>query len=261
MYSFSNICSGSWFVILNVWRLKKQYFYCAIALHLALGFLPLLSVWAMQELVNEVILIAQPGHGYATALTILSFQMLIILSAYILQFLSQLNDQKLENLLGLVLKKQIFSKIMNLPYSTFEDPSFYDQNQRIINTHFQIVSMIKTIMSLGSTIITVVSLVGYITHIHWGLLIIIFVFTIPILLIHIRFGNKRYVLTRFLTPYQRREMSISDLLSQRDSLKEIRLFGLGSHLIEKWSAFYKRSAQEKYKFPHRCQIFMKSVCI
>ncbi|MFL1676862.1 ABC transporter ATP-binding protein [Paenibacillus dendritiformis] len=92
-----------------------------------------------------------------------------------------------------------------------------------------------------------VSLVGYITHIHWGLLIIIFVFTIPILLIHIRFGNKRYVLTRFLTPYQRREMYISDLLRQRDSLKEIRLFGLSSHLIEKWSAFYKRSAQEKYK--------------
>ncbi len=45
--------------------------------------------------------------------------MVIILSAYILQFLSQLNDQKLENLLGLVLKKQIFRKIMNLPYSTF----------------------------------------------------------------------------------------------------------------------------------------------
>ncbi|BFH27639.1 ABC transporter [Paenibacillus dendritiformis] len=246
MYSFSNIWHGSRFAILYIWRLHKPYFYVSIALHLALGLLPLLSVWTMQELVNEVILIAQPGHGFATALSILSFQMVIILSAYILQFFSQLNDQKLENLLGLVLKKQIFGKIMNLPYSTFEDPSFYDQNQRIINSHFQIVSMVKTIMSLGSTIVTVLSLVGYITNIHWGLLVIIFVFSIPILMIHIRFGNKRYVLTRFLTPYHRREMYISDLLSQRDSLKEIRLFGLGSHLIEKWSSFYKRSAQEKY---------------
>lgn len=246
MYSFLPIWRGSGFALLYIWRLNKPYFYISITLHLALGLLPLLSVWTMQELVNEVILIAQPGHGFATALSILCFQMVIILSAYILQFLSQLNDQKLENLLGLVLKKQIFRKIMNLPYSTFEDPSFYDQNQRIINSHFQIVSMVKAIMSLGSTIITVVSLVGYITHIHWGLLVIIFLFSIPILMIHIRFGNKRYALTRFLTPYHRREMYISDLLTQRDSLKEIRLFGLGSHLIEKWSSFYKRSAQEKY---------------
>lgn len=247
MYSFSNIWRDSGFALLYIWRLNKPYFYVSITLHLVLGLLPLLSVWTMQELVNEVILIAQPGHGFATALAILSFQMVIILSAYILQFLSQLNDQKLENLLGLVLKKQIFHKIMNLPYSTFEDPSFYDQNQRIINSHFQILSMVKAIMSLGSTIITVVSLVGYITNIHWGLLVIIFLFSIPILMIHIRFGNKRYALTRFLTPYHRREMYISDLLSQRDSLKEIRLFGLGSHLIEIWASFYKRSAQEKYK--------------
>lgn len=246
MHSFSNIWNSSRFAILYIWRLHRPYFYVSVALYLALGFLPLLSVWTMQELVNEVVFIAQPGHGFARALSMLSFQMVIILSAYILQFFSQLNDQKLENQLGLVLKKQIFGKIMNLPYPAFEDPSFYDQNQRIINSHFQIVSLVKTILSLGSTIITVLSLVGYITNIHWGLLVIIFVFSIPILMIHIRFGNKRYALTRFLTPYQRREMYISDLLSQRDSLKEIRLFGLGPHLIDKWSSFYKRSAQEKY---------------
>lgn len=251
MYSVRNILTGAIFVTKYIWKFNKPYFYYSIAIHVILGVLPLLSVWTMQELVNEIILITQSQKGFSHALTILSLQMLVIISAYILQLLSQMNDQKLENVLGLALKKQIFSKIINLPYSTFEDPSFYDQNQRIINSHLQLVSMVKTILTLVTSVITVVSLVGYIANVHWGLLVIVFLFSIPILLINIHFGNKRYILARFLTPYQRREMYISDLLSQRDSLKEIRLFGLGPHLIEQWSAFYRLSAQEKYNLLKR----------
>ncbi len=95
---------------------------------------------------------------------------------------------------------------------------FYDQNQRIINSHFQIVSMVKAINNVHhhvsrSTIITVVSLVGYVTHIHWGLLVIIFLFSITILLIISVSAIKDMRSLDFLTPYHRREMYISDLLS------------------------------------------------
>ncbi|SDF71397.1 ATP-binding cassette, subfamily B [Fontibacillus panacisegetis] len=247
MESFKVLARGAVYSLITVWSINKTFLLKSIFISVALGLIPFISVWLMQELVNEVITVIQEGKSYEKAILYLICQMTIIILAFILQLLSQLSVQKLENIAGLVLKKAVLTKITKLPLLTFEDPAFYDKNLRVINSHSYIVSMVKDLFSLGSYIITVLSLVIYLANIHWFLILIVFIFSIPILLIDINFGNKRYNLTQFLTPHHRRELYITDLLNQRDSVKEVRLFGLGFYLIEQWSFYFKLNAQEKYK--------------
>lgn len=46
-------------------------------------------------------------------------------------------------------------------------------------------------------------------------------------------------------------MYVSDLVAQRDSLKEVRLYGIGNYLLQKWRGHYVKSADEKYNLLKR----------
>ena len=120
-----------------------------------------------------------------------------------------------------------------------------------MNSHQHVLSMVRSIFTMMSALITVVSLLIYMIGIHWGLAVILFLFTLPVLWIELFFGGARYRLNRLLTANDRREMYVSDLVAQRDSLKEVRLYGIGDYLLQKWRGHYIKSADEKYNLLKR----------
>ncbi|AOZ89050.1 ABC transporter ATP-binding protein [Bacillus xiamenensis] len=239
------------YAISYTWKKSRSYLLLTLLIQVIVGFMPLASVWIIQTLINEIILFMTSSGDIQKVLWLFGLQMVIVILGYGLQFILQLSQQRATNLIGLNLKGELLQKAIRLPFITFEHPSFYNESQRVMNSHQHVLSMVRSIFTIMSALITVVSLLIYMVGIHWGLAAILFVFTLPVLWIELFFGGARYRLNRLLTANDRREMYVSDLVAQRDSLKEIRLYGIGNYLLQKWKGHYVKSADEKYKLLKR----------
>ncbi|TYS33119.1 ABC transporter ATP-binding protein [Bacillus pumilus] len=239
------------YAISYTWNRSRSYLLLTLFIQVIVGFMPLASVWIIQTLINEIILFMNSSGDIQKVLWLFGLQMAIVVLGYGLQFILQLSQQKATNLIGLHLKGELLQKAIRLPYITFEHPSFYNESQRVMNSHQHVLSMVRSIFTIMSALITVVSLLIYMVGIHWGLAVILILFTLPVLWIELFFGGARYQLNRMLTANDRREMYVSDLVAQRDSLKEIRLYGIGNYLLQKWRGHYVKSADEKYKLLKR----------
>ncbi|MGA3882412.1 ABC transporter ATP-binding protein, partial [Bacillus pumilus] len=68
-------------------------------------------------------------------LRLFGLQMVIVILGYGLHFILQLSQQKATNLIGLHLKGELLQQAIKLPYITFENPSFYNESQRVLNSH------------------------------------------------------------------------------------------------------------------------------
>lgn len=239
------------YAISYTWKRSRSYLLLTLFIQVIVGFMPLASVWIIQTLINEIILFMTSSGDIQKVLWLFGLQMVIVVLGYGLQFILQLSQQKATNLIGLHLKGELLQKAIRLPYITFEHPSFYNESQRVMNSHQHVLSMVRSIFTIMSALITVVSLLIYMIGIHWGLAVILILCTLPVLWIELFFGGARYQLNRMLTANDRREMYVSDLVAQRDSLKEIRLYGIGDYLLQKWKGHYVKSADEKYKLLKR----------
>ncbi|MGM5471603.1 ABC transporter ATP-binding protein [Bacillus pumilus] len=239
------------YAISYTWKRSRSYLLLTLFIQVIVGFMPLASVWIIQTLINEIILFMTSSGDIQKVLWLFGLQMVIVVLGYGLQFILQLSQQKATNLIGLHLKGELLQKAIRLPYITFEHPSFYNESQRVMNSHQHVLSMVRSIFTIMSALITVVSLLIYMIGIHWGLAVILILCTLPVLWIELFFGGARYQLNRMLTANDRREMYVSDLVAQRDSLKEIRLYGVGNYLLQKWKGHYVKSADEKYKLLKR----------
>ncbi|MGN7378725.1 ABC transporter ATP-binding protein [Bacillus altitudinis] len=239
------------YAISYTWKKSRSYLLLTLFIQVIVGFMPLASVWIIQTLINEIILFMTSSGDIQKVLWLFGLQMVIVILGYGLQFILQLSQQKATNLIGLHLKGELLQKAIRLPFITFEHPSFYNESQRVMNSHQHVLSMVRSIFTMMSALITVVSLLIYMIGIHWGLAVILFLFTLPVLWIELFFGGARYRLNRLLTANDRREMYVSDLVAQRDSLKEVRLYGIGNYLLQKWRGHYVKSADEKYNLLKR----------
>ncbi|WP_144666346.1 ABC transporter ATP-binding protein [Bacillus altitudinis] len=239
------------YAISYTWKKSRSYLLLTLFIQVIVGFMPLASVWIIQTLINEIILFMTSSGDIQKVLWLFGLQMVIVILGYGLQCILQLSQQKATNLIGLHLKGELLQKAIRLPFITFEHPSFYNESQRVMNSHQHVLSMVRSIFTMMSALITVVSLLIYMIGIHWGLAVILFLFTLPVLWIELFFGGARYRLNRLLTANDRREMYVSDLVAQRDSLKEVRLYGIGDYLLQKWRGHYIKSADEKYNLLKR----------
>lgn len=60
------------------------------------------------------------GGSSVKAIFYFSVQIFLVLVMYIIQHLTDLNDQKAENVLGKVNQKRILQKVVNIPFVSFE---------------------------------------------------------------------------------------------------------------------------------------------
>jgi ATP-binding cassette subfamily B protein len=139
----------------------------------------------------------------------------------------------------------IIRKALSLDLQFFEDPAFYDtlQNARrqadtsaltIVNSTFQLVQQIITLMSL------VVLLVRFSP---W-LAVIVFVSAIPAFLSQSQYAERAFRAVTRRAPESRLLNYLELLLTGNDTVKEIKLFGLGEPLLKRYQALFTQFYQE-----------------
>lgn len=164
---------------------------------------------------------------------------LVELGLVALQALSQralaLNNGLIGARLGLDINTMILQKALTLSLRHFEDPEFYDQLTRARReASFRPLSMVTASFSLFQNAVT---LTGYIILLtRWsGLAVLgLIVAAIPATIAEMRFSNAAFRMRNWRSPEARRLNYLEYVLANDGHAKEVKLFGLGPVLLERY---------------------------
>lgn len=239
-----------------IWKAGKGWVLISILVRILLGLVPIVSVLLIKEIINEITLYFNSENESLRSvawLLIFQFAMLFLQSAAI--NLMKIFDLRIEQKLDYTLDKQITDKAASVPLHYYDNTEFHHHHDRIMgNSGERLMSPIRAVLDIGQNVITLISFLIFLIHIHWLLAASSALMALPVLVIQSKYGNKQFRLLRYQTPSIRKAHYVSSLLNDRDSAKEIRLFNLKDHLMDKWSHLFLENNAKIFDLSRRREL-------
>ncbi|MEC0767211.1 ABC transporter ATP-binding protein [Bacillus atrophaeus] len=212
-------------------KVDKKSFIQITVLAFTSGFIPPLLLLLNQALLNTLQLEIKVSNVLSILLTLIAvYIMQIMVNQY-----KQYKEEVFSNKLAYFINLEIMKKTKDLTLPDFENPYTYDQIQRVTSESsyrpYQIFSEILVILSSAVTLISTSIII-----IIWKWWIVIFLFLTPIIssLYYIKLGKKEYEIEWERTPLRRKLFYYIFLMTRDFNVKEIKLFNLGSLLIDRY---------------------------
>lgn len=188
---------------------------------------------------------------------IIKFKWIIILLiiytflVYTSEFLKEYQDYiflKITYTVNYVLKSLMNNKLIKIPLKEFEDSSFYDT----LNLSGQAlqgngIKVVQNLINIIGSIISLITLFGILTSLHWSLPIAIFLSTLPGIVIVMISKFKGYRMERELSANDRELSFTESLFFDKRSLREIKIYNSGHFLNSKWNKLYNFAVDKKMK--------------
>lgn len=156
---------------------------------------------------------------------------------------------------GWRLQQLVIEKAGQVPLEEFEHPDFHDRLQRARQAAtWRSFVIFENTLRIAEVGVNLVSYLVLLLQAHFLLPVILLIGATPNLISQVRRGRERYGLRRRQTPEQRRVNYLVEVLTDRESAKELRLYQLGSHLLERWYAAASDLRDERLSLVRRQQV-------
>ena len=234
---------------LLVWKASRNWTLLSILLTLIQGVIPLLTLYVLKLLVDTVTLaIGSDDHseGIRQAVyLILATAAIAILQAGLRQFGGYVAEAQAAEVTDYVAGR-IHEKSIGLDLSYYENPRYYDTLHRAQqegpHRPTKIVNGLTQTLQSGVSLAT---MAGLLFVFHWGVGILLFVSTIPGLLVQVIHARRRFDWQKERTPLERRASYLGSVLTVEHFAKEIRLFDLGAFFSASYDTLRTLLRREK----------------
>jgi len=232
-----------------VWAASRRAALASAALTLVAAVLPAAQAWT-GKLIIDAILIAinvgmDPMIGLRFVAPYLAMEFGLLLISSITGQVRALFDRILQTQLTNHVNSMIIRKAIGLDLQFFEDPVFYDtlQNARR-QADTSALNIVNSTMQMAQQTITLVSLVVLLVRFSPWLAVISFVAAIPAFLSQSHYAERAFRAVSRRAPEARLLNYLEMLLTGIESVKEIKLFGLGEPLLARYRELFTRFYQE-----------------
>jgi len=139
----------------------------------------------------------------------------------------------------------IIRKAINLDLQFFENPIFYDtlQNARR-QADTSALAIVNSTLQMAQQVITLISLVVLLLRFSPWLAVIVFVSAVPSFLSQSQYAERAFRAVTRRAPEARLLNYLEQLLTGNDTVKEIKLFGLGEPLLKRYQTLFTRFYEE-----------------
>lgn len=176
-------------------------------------------------------------------LVILAFS--IALAGQVLNGLAEMSQDLLRDLLGQRISLMIIEKAISLDLSYYETPAFYDMLQRAQQeAGYRPLAMLQQIFSLVRGTITLLSLMALLLRFSPWVVLALVVTGVPALFVQSAYGRAAFRMYSGRASEWRKLTYLSLLLTAKQFVKEIKLFGLAPVLLERYRRLYAKFYQE-----------------
>ena len=238
--------SRLFYIIRLVWEAKKSLLIVMVFMAVFNGVSPVIAAYIAANLLNrisDVLALASPDFAAVCG---------ILLPAMLLQFgymffvgLINTVSHMITRTSGEIVTNHVKCKIMNkakeIDVASFDMPAFYERFENANReAGMRPIEVLRSTFSIVSTLISVVSFIAILAVIAWFAPLIVVVLALPsaIITFHYRKKNFQYMRRR---SKDRRQMSYySDMLVNKDMVKELRLFGLSDTFIFNYNRVFAK---------------------
>lgn len=243
--------SGTWRATVRVfqlvWSSSRLLTGGLGAVTIAQSVIPVLQVWLAGRLIDEVVKGIRTGAGddHIRPVAVLAIaQLVLFLASSLLQTIGNICQQLLQERLSIHVQLMIMEHANTLDLADFENATYYDQLQQAQRESAnRPVQMVSGVFSLVRSLITFGSMIALLASLSPWVAVATLLTPIPAFISGSRYGWWGFQMMRRQSPIRRLMSYLTSLLTTDSFNKEIKLFTLGDHFIDR----YRTISSEYYE--------------
>lgn len=232
------------YVMKLVWEAKRSLLIVLVFMTAFNGVAPVLAAYISANLLNkvaQVLLFESPSFEIICS---------VLLPAMLLQFgymflVSLINSisNMITRIAGEVVTNTVKCKIMNkakeIDIASFDMPDFYEKFENASReAGSRPIQVIRSTFSIFSTIISAVSFIIILAAVAWFAPIVVVLLSLPSAIITFWYRKKSFRYMRHHSKERRQMSYYSDMLVNKDMVKELRLFSLSDTFIVNYNKVF-----------------------
>ena len=235
-------------LVAQIWRTSRWLTAASIGLRLVRSLQPVAMLYVGKLIIDEVVrLTAAPAPGadlagwwasgeLSAVAALLALELALVIATDLLARSTTLVDSTLGELHSNTVSIELMRHAARLDLQHFESPEYQDRLERARRQAAGRNALLSQMFGQAQDAITVMTLVaGLVLYAPWLVLLLPLSF-VPAMLGEVRFNTLSYYLSRNRTPERRQLEYIRHVGASAESAKEIKLFGLGEFLVERFRA-------------------------
>ncbi len=232
-----------------VWKAGPERAVLSITLIIFQGLLPIASLYLIKLIVDTVTFSISTQDKTAALKPLI---ILISLSAGVAlaQALCQL-------LINIVQEAQAFfvtdhvshvlhEKSIQVDLAYYENPDYYNTLHRAQEEGpYRPTHIVIGLMQIGQSGVSLLAMTGIVFSFHWGAAVILFLATLPGLIVKLKYSDRLFLWQQQATKKERKAGYFSWLLTGAAYAKEIRIFGIGELFAARFTGLRSRLRSER----------------
>lgn len=232
-----------------VWDGAPRWMVARGALVVVQSVLPVLSLYLMKLIVDAV------AAGIAAQDKVIAYRHVALLigvtgAVTLLTALANALASLVSEVQGMAvtehLQHRLHAKSIEVDLEYFEDSRYQDTLHRAQQeASYRPTRVVNNLIQIGQSVVSLVALGGLMVWVHWGVTLAIFASALPALILRVRHSRRMYHWQRKVTLTERQAWHYSWMLTSLANAKEIRLFGLGGHFIDRFLSLRAQIFRER----------------
>ncbi len=225
-----------------VWSTNRPLTVWFAALTLIAGVLPASVAYIGSLIVDGVVAaIRAGGAGSSHVITLVVLEGVLVAAIAAAQRGLTLSRSLLRVQLGQRVNEMILEKALTLSLGQFEDSEFYDKLTRARReASSRPLSLVTRTFGLAQNVISLVSYGALLARFSPWAVAVLLLAGLPAFLAEAKFSGDAFRLFRWRSPETRMQSYLETVLAREDYAKEIKLYGLGSRLLDRYRDIFRR---------------------
>lgn len=226
-----------------VWETSPPLVCATASLRLVRALMPAAMLWVSKLILDAVVGRISRGTGTLTYLwKLVALELSLAIASDILGRANTLCDSLLGDRFTNRISVRLMQHASRLDLASFEDPVFYDKLERARRQTTARLGLLASLLGLCQDFISLISLSGLLIVFSPWLMALLLAAVIPAFLGETHFSTLAYSVLFRWTPGRRLLDYLRLLGASAGSAKEVKMFGLGEYLAER----YQRLSDEIY---------------
>jgi len=228
-----------------VWDTSPPLVAVTTALRLVRAMLPLAMLWVTKLNLDGVVAWIKRGNGNAAALwKLVALDLGLAVLSDLLARANSLADSLLGDRFTNRISVRLIEHATQLDLASFEDPVFYDKLERARRQTTGRIGLLAGVLNVGQDTLSLISLSASLVVFSPWLMVLLLAAVIPAFLGETHFTTLAYSVLYRWTPQRRLLDYLRMLGASNQSAKEVKIFGLGPHLAERYREVSDRIYEE-----------------
>ncbi len=234
------------YIVLIVWETNPFILFAMVFMAIFNGVMPVINAFISSKLVNSLVSAYNAAVSHAPSMFDNVLKLLVTLFA--LMFFNGLISSIYNIFINISrelvtnhVNMKIMYKAKEIDLASYDSPEFYEKLENASReAGHRPIQIMDATFRIVSTIISMVSFIVILWAISPVAPLIVILMSIPSAIINFVYRRKNFLYMRFRSKDRRQLSYYSGLMTNKDMVKEIRIFGLSDTLIGRYASVFKK---------------------